>query len=102
MSVQCIIEQCTAFHRLVIVLADSSQAAADQVQPLGAPITERCRNCLKVVNDDVLATNLRFSWLQSANAGFFVVYNEVDEGGFGALPKGRELIVKYSRIFDLL
>ena len=52
--------------------------------------------------EDVLASNLRFSWLQSANAGFFIVYNEVDERGFGALPNGRELIVKYSRIFDLL
>jgi hypothetical protein len=51
---------------------------------------------------DVLATNLRFSWLQSANAGLFLVYNEVDEQGLGALPKGRELILKYSRIFDLL
>jgi hypothetical protein len=53
-------------------------------------------------NDDLLATNLRFSWLQSANAGFFIVYNEIDERGFGALPNGRELIIKYSRIFDLL
>ena len=50
---------------------------------------------------DVLATNLRFSWLQSANAGFYLVYNEVDDRNFGALPAGRELIVKYSRIFDV-
>ncbi|MDJ0656584.1 MAG: DUF5916 domain-containing protein [Xanthomonadales bacterium] len=53
-------------------------------------------------NDEVLATNLRFSWLQSANAGLYVVYNEIDEQEFGAPPKGRELIIKYSRIFDLL
>ena len=51
---------------------------------------------------DVLATNLRFSWLNSANSGLFVVYNEVDERGIGALPKGREFIVKYSYIFDIL
>ncbi|MFQ5982245.1 MAG: DUF5916 domain-containing protein [Woeseiaceae bacterium] len=52
---------------------------------------------------DVTATNLRFSWLQSANAGLFLVYNEVDERGIGAPPdKGREFIIKYSRIFDLL
>ena len=51
---------------------------------------------------DSVSTNLRFSWLQSANAGLFFVYNEVDERGFGALPRGREVVVKYSRIFDLL
>jgi hypothetical protein len=50
---------------------------------------------------DVLATNLRFSWLQSANAGFYLVYNEVDDRNLGALPAGRELIIKYSRIFDV-
>lgn len=53
-------------------------------------------------SNDVLATNLRFSWLESANSGLYVVYNEVDERGVNALPGGRELIVKYSRIFDLL
>ncbi|MEX2495767.1 MAG: DUF5916 domain-containing protein [Woeseia sp.] len=52
--------------------------------------------------DRVMATNLRFSWLQSANAGLYLVYNEVEDRGLGALPAGRELILKYSRIFDLL
>ena len=52
--------------------------------------------------DDTASTNLRFSWLQSANAGLYVVYNEIDERGFGAPPRGRELVIKYSRIFDLL
>jgi hypothetical protein len=51
---------------------------------------------------DVPATNLRFSWLRSANAGLYLVYNEVDDRNFGALPAGRELIIKYSRIFDVL
>ena len=51
--------------------------------------------------DDVLGTNLRFSWLQSANSGLFVVYNEVDEQGIGARPAGREIILKYSHIFDV-
>ena len=50
---------------------------------------------------DVMAANLRFSWLQSANSGLYVVYNEIDEGGVGALPKGREFIIKYSHIFDI-
>ena len=56
--------------------------------------------------NDVTATNLRFSWLQSANAGLFLVYNEVDERGFDTsgvpLITGREFIIKYSRIFDVL
>jgi len=51
--------------------------------------------------DDILGTNLRFSWLQSANAGLFLVYNEVDERGIGGLPAGREIILKYSHIFDV-
>jgi hypothetical protein len=51
--------------------------------------------------EDVIASNLRFSWLQSANSGLYLVYNEVDENGVGALPTGREIILKYSRIFDV-
>ncbi|MFQ6004007.1 MAG: DUF5916 domain-containing protein [Woeseia sp.] len=53
--------------------------------------------------NDITAANLRFSWLQSANAGLFVVYNEVDEHGVaGPAGRGREFIIKYSRILDLL
>lgn len=51
--------------------------------------------------DDVLSTNLRFAWLQSANAGLYLVYNEIDEGGVGAPPTGRQVILKYSYIFDV-
>jgi hypothetical protein len=51
--------------------------------------------------DEILGTNIRFSWLRSANSGLYVVYNEIDERGVGALPNGRELIVKYSHIFDV-
>lgn len=50
---------------------------------------------------DRISTNFRFSWLQSANAGLYVVYNEIDERGIGAPPRGREFIIKYSRIFDV-
>jgi len=50
---------------------------------------------------DVLSTNLRFSWLQTANSGLFLVYNEVDERGIAGLPRGREIILKYSHIFDV-
>jgi len=51
--------------------------------------------------NDLLVTNLRFAWLRSANTGFFLVYNEIDERRLLAKPR-RELILKYSRIFDLL
>ena len=54
-------------------------------------------------NDDseVLATNLRFSMLRTANTGLFIVYNEFDEQTPGALPKGKEFIIKYSYMFDV-
>jgi hypothetical protein len=50
---------------------------------------------------DVLSTNLRFSMLRTANSGLFIVYNEFDERGPGALPTGREFIIKYSYLFDV-
>ena len=54
-------------------------------------------------NDDseALSTNLRFSWLRTANTGLYLVYNEFDERGVGALPTGREIILKYSYMFDV-
>ena len=52
--------------------------------------------------DDVTATNLRFSWLQSANAGLFLVYNETNEFSIRGGDIEREFIIKYSRIFDVL
>ncbi len=54
------------------------------------------------VTDDI-STNLRFSWLGAANTGLFVVYNEITE--FGHLARStpdRSLVVKYSRLFDVL
>jgi hypothetical protein len=51
---------------------------------------------------DKLGMNVRFSWLRTANSGLYLVYNEVDERGPGALPTGREFIIKYSHIFDIL
>ena len=50
---------------------------------------------------DQVGTNLRFSWLQNANSGLYLVYNEVDDRGVGGLPTGREFILKYSYIFDV-
>jgi hypothetical protein len=52
---------------------------------------------------DLWATNLRFGWLQRANTGLYVVYNEVrDIGMAGTGIPDRSLTLKYSRMFDLL
>ena len=51
---------------------------------------------------DLLASNIRFSWLQSANSGLYLVYNELDdENVIGPMEKRRELAIKYSRILDV-
>ncbi len=51
--------------------------------------------------NDLLATNLRFAWLTTADAGLYLVYNEVDDGRIPGKPR-REIILKYSHMFDLL
>ena len=47
--------------------------------------------------------NFRFGWLQDANTGLFLVYNET-EGILDHVPTGagRSVIVKYSYLFDVL
>jgi hypothetical protein len=55
---------------------------------------------------DIWSINLRFGWLQAANTGLFVVYNDT-RGLYDLFPDGpqrtdRSLIVKFSRMFDLL
>ena len=47
--------------------------------------------------------NFRFGWLQDANTGLFLVYNET-EGILDYVPSGagRSLILKYSYLFDVL
>lgn len=52
-------------------------------------------------DSDVLSTNIRFSMLRTANTGLFLVYNEFDERFPGAPPAGREIILKYSYLFDV-
>ena len=48
------------------------------------------------------STNLRFSWLNEANRGLFVVYNEISEFGLlGLDTPDRSLAVKYNRTFDV-
>jgi hypothetical protein len=52
---------------------------------------------------DSTAANFRFAWLQSANSGLYVVYNELNlDDQFGFRERHKEFIVKYSYIFDLL
>ncbi|MCI0694160.1 carbohydrate binding family 9 domain-containing protein [candidate division KSB1 bacterium] len=53
--------------------------------------------------DNVWSTNLRLGWLQSANTGLFIVYNELHGTGENTLDlRERSFIVKFSRLFDLL
>ncbi|TDI33544.1 MAG: hydrolase [Acidobacteria bacterium] len=53
--------------------------------------------------DDNLSANLRFGWLQTANVGLFVVYNDIQEiGPLGPPRPDRSLTVKMSWQFDAL
>ena len=52
---------------------------------------------------EIWSANLRFGWLQRANTGLFVVYNDTDDLGIaGRALVGRSLIVKFSRLIDWL
>lgn len=47
------------------------------------------------------SSNLRFNWLGTAGAGLHIVYNDTE--AFGAIgPVNRALVVKYSRMVDIL
>jgi hypothetical protein len=55
---------------------------------------------------DLWSMNLRFGWLQAANTGLFIVYND-SRGLYDLNPNApertdRSLTVKFSRMFDLL
>ncbi len=52
---------------------------------------------------DLWSANLRFGWLQAANTGLFIVFNEVSETNefFGG-PQARSITLKYSRLFNVL
>ena len=54
---------------------------------------------------DQWSMNLRFGWLQAANTGLFVVYTDT-RGLYDLFPlperTDRSLVVKFSRMFDLL
>jgi hypothetical protein len=48
---------------------------------------------------DLWSANIRFSLLEQANTGLFVVYNEVYQ--YGSISN-RSLTIKYTRVFDVL
>ena len=52
---------------------------------------------------ELWSVNFRFGWLQDANTGLFLVYNET-EGIREVMPAGagRSVILKYSYLFDVL
>ncbi len=55
---------------------------------------------------DLWSVNLRFGWLQAANTGLFIVYNDT-KGLYDLFPDraqrtDRSLIIKFSRMFDVL
>jgi hypothetical protein len=49
--------------------------------------------------------NLRLGWIQAANTGLFIVYNDT-RGLYDLRPtplrEDRSLVLKFSRMFDLL
>jgi hypothetical protein len=49
--------------------------------------------------EDLWSLNLRFSLLEQANTGLFIVYNDVYRGGN---VNNRSLTLKYTHVFDLL
>ena len=52
---------------------------------------------------DLWSVNFRFGWLQDANTGLFLVYNQTDGlEDFIPVGSGRSLILKYTHLFDLL
>lgn len=52
----------------------------------------------------IWSSNLRFGWLQSSNTGLFVVFNDTQDldDDLSSRRVGRSLVVKFSRLFDLL
>ncbi|MBA3886563.1 MAG: hypothetical protein H0X67_12660 [Acidobacteria bacterium] len=54
---------------------------------------------------DVWSMNLRFGWLQAANTGLFIVYNDT-RGLYDLFDRpertDRSLIIKFSRMFDVM
>jgi len=60
-------------------------------------------------NDDSknLGSNIRLGWLDTAGTGLFIVYNDteflgdIDPLGFRSGPRQRQLVIKYTKLFNL-
>ena len=50
-------------------------------------------------SSDTFSTNLRFGWLRNANAGLFVVFNDVRDD---FSQDNQIFTIKYTHIFDVL
>ena len=52
---------------------------------------------------DIWSTNVRFSWLDDAGSGLFVVFNQAN--GFDTLsadePRNRSFVIKYSKLLNV-
>ncbi|MCB9081162.1 MAG: carbohydrate binding family 9 domain-containing protein [Lewinellaceae bacterium] len=48
---------------------------------------------------DIWSANIRFGWLQQANTGLFLVFNEIRGNG---QVNNRSLTLKYTRVFDVI
>lgn len=54
-------------------------------------------------NAEIWSANLRFGWLQAANTGLFIVFNEIsDTEELLGQPQARSITLKYSRLLNVL
>ncbi len=52
---------------------------------------------------DNWSSNLRFSWLRTANTGLFIVYNDLQGfDDYSVAQPNRSLLIKYNYLFDIL
>ena len=51
---------------------------------------------------DQWSSNIRFGWRGESNTGLFIVWNDIRDIGRDAMEPQRRLIVKYSKLFNLL
>ena len=50
---------------------------------------------------DRWSANVRFGWRETANNGFFLVFNNTEEIGRGTFETQRQVILKYTRLFEV-
>jgi hypothetical protein len=94
----------TVSHNSIDLAAGSFKTNLGQLRVSYAFTPRIALQALVQYNDvaDLWSSNIRFSWLQAANTGLFVVYN--DTRGFNAFTgetPDRSLFIKYSYMFDV-